>query len=294
MVNARFADAVDLNGGGLLVTPPPTRAKVTVSESEADAMFEATDAVEGPHEFAILGLGLVTVAARIENPTTTTAPPTSTIASTTVPPSAPPTTAAPPPTTTTTTTTTTTAPTAATATTQPTTTTTTTALPTYDKRLAWVGIAWGATENCPGSTTTGPASNGATSYVAVVIDARTGQQVIAYRSGSSSCTGSTQAPSVTEPNELLSVPWQPVGPASTAVQIQIPPCGQYYGWTQVATTGGSPAVQVVVAVPFDPQCGATASQSQAIDQVVPLGSGQGLVAHAPVGPVQALQALPSD
>jgi hypothetical protein len=67
----------------------------------------------------------------------------------------------------------------------------------------------------------------------------------------------------------------------------------YYGWTQVATTGGSPAVQVVVAVPFDPQCGATASQSQAIDQVVPLGSGQGLVAHAPVGPVQALQALPS-
>jgi hypothetical protein len=62
----------------------------------------------------------------------------------------------------------------------------------------------------------------------------------------------------------------------------------------VTTTGGTPAVQVVVAVPFDPPCGATASQSQSVDQVVPLGSGQSLVAHAPVGPVQALQALPSN
>jgi cell wall-associated NlpC family hydrolase len=280
VVNARFADPVDLDGGDLLVTPPPTRARVTVTESQADAMFEATDAVEGPHEFAILGLGLVTVAARVENPpttTTTTAPPaSSTTPSTTVPPS----TAPPPP------------PTTTTAPTQPTTTTTT--LPAYDKRLAWVGIVWGASESCPGSTTTRPASDGATSYVAVVIDARTGHRVIAYRSGSSPCTGATQAPSVSEPNELLSVPWQPVGPDSTAVQIQIPPCGQYYGWTQVATTGGTQAVQVVVAVPFDPLCGTTAAQSQAVDQVVPLGSGQSLVAHAPVGPVQGLQALPSN
>jgi hypothetical protein len=288
VVNARFADPVEIDNGGLLVAPPPKRANATVTESEADAMFEATDAVEGPHEFAILGLGLVTVAPRIENPTTTTTstgpPLSSTGASTTVPastaPPAAPTTTVPPPAPTTT------APAAP--------TTTTTSLPAYDKRLAWVGIVWGATANCPGSTTTQPASAGATSYVAVVIDARSGHRVIAYRSGSSACPGGSQAPSVTEPDELLSVPWQPVGPDSTAVQIQIPACGQYYGWTQVATAAGSPAVQVVVAVPFDPSCGSTASQSQSVDQVVPLGSGQSLVAHAPVGPVQALQALPSN
>ena len=98
---------------------------------------------------------------------------------------------------------------------------------------------------------------------------------------------------MTEPNELLSVPWQPVGPTSTAVQIQIPACGHYYGWTQVPTTGGGLADQVVVSVPFDPTCGSTVPQTQAVDQVVPLGSGQGLVDHAPVGPVQALEALPS-
>jgi hypothetical protein len=288
VVNARFADPVDIDNGDLLVAPPPKRATVTVTESEAEAMFEATDAVEGPHEFAILGLGLVTVAPRIENPTTTTTstvpPPTTTASSSTVsstmttPPA--PTTTVPP------------APPATTVPAAPTTTTTT--LPGYDKRLAWVGIVWGATGSCPGSTTTQAASAGATSYVAVVIDARTGHRVIAYRSASSACPGTSPAPTVTEPNELLSVPWQPVGPDSTAVQIQIPPCGQYYGWTQVATSSGTPAVQVVVAVPFDPSCGATASQSQAVDQVVPLGSGQSLVGHAPVGPVQALQALPSN
>jgi hypothetical protein len=171
-------------------------------------------------------------------------------------------------------------------------TTTTTTLPPYHARLAWVGIAWGADTTCPGSTTTQPA--GAAGYVAIVIDARTAHLVIAFRSGGSTpCTGTAQLPSVTEPDELVSVPWQTVGQASTAVQIQIPPCGSYYGWTQVPRTGGGVADQIVVAVPFDPTCGSTASQGQSVDQVVPLGSGQDLVAHAPVGPVQALQALPS-
>jgi len=159
--------------------------------------------------------------------------------------------------------------------------------------LAWVGIAWGATGTCAGSTTTAPAT-GTTGYVAVVIDARQDHRVIAYRSGGPApCSGATRTPSVTEPDELLSVPWQPVGPASTAVRIQVPPCGHYYGWTQVPATGGSVADQIVVAVPFDPMCGSTVAQGQTVDQVVPLGSGQGLVLHAPVGPVQALQALPS-
>jgi hypothetical protein len=97
---------------------------------------------------------------------------------------------------------------------------------------------------------------------------------------------------VTEPNELVSVPWSVVGPSSTAVQIHVPPCGRYYGWTQIQVAGGGVADQVVVADPFDPGCGATAAVSQAIDQVVPLGSGQNQVGHAAVGPVEALQTLP--
>jgi CelD/BcsL family acetyltransferase involved in cellulose biosynthesis len=171
----------------------------------------------------------------------------------------------------------------------------TTTLPAYHRRLAWVGIAWGATVTCGASTTTQPASGTATTYVAVVIDARAAHRVIAYRSaGTSPCTGAAEAPSVSEPNELLSVAWQPVGPSSTAVQIQVPPCGRYFGWTQVPETGGALADQLVVAVPFDPDCGTTVAQSQPVDQVVPLGSGQAQVAHAPVGPIQALQALPSN
>jgi hypothetical protein len=168
----------------------------------------------------------------------------------------------------------------------------TTTVPGFRERLAWVGIVWGATESCPGSTTTQPSPSTTNSYVAVIIDARIDHRVIAYSSGGSSpCTGSAQAPAVTVPDELLSVPWQPVSPASTAVEIEIPPCGHYYGWTQLVAGGGVDD-QVVVAVPFDPVCGATEGQSQSIDQVVPLGSAHGLVGHAAIGPVQALQALP--
>jgi hypothetical protein len=305
VVKSRFADLVDLDNGDLVVAPPPTTARATVTESQADAMFEAADAVQGPYEFAILGLGLVTVAPRVENPApTTTSPP---VSSGSAPTTAPSTTTPLPSTTTTPTTSpastpTTTSPASTTTTAGPTTTTGAgganpplTLLPSYRNRLAWVGIVWGPTGACPGSTTTEPAAARSTTYVAIVIDAHTGQRVIAYRSGGlSACTGATQVPTVTKPNELLSVPWQPVGPASTAVQIQVPACGHYYGWTQVPTTGGGLADQVVVSVPFDPACGSTVPQTQAVDQVVPLGSGQGLVNHAPVGPVRSLEALPSD
>ena len=289
VVGVRFAVPVELDHGGLLITPPApgAAATATVTEREADAMFEATEAVEGPHEFAILGLGLVTVASRYEYPapttttTTSTVPASPTVSSTTE--------------LTTTTTTTTTAPgsTALPTTTAPGLGSVLPALPGFHSRLAWVGIAWDATEACPGSTTTEPPAGTTSTYVAVVIDARTNGRVIAYRSGGPSpCTGATQAPSVTAPDELLSVAWQPVGPASTAVEIQVPACGRYYGWTQVPITGGGSADQVVVSVPFDPTCGSTVPQSQAVDQVVPLGAGQSLVDHAPVGPVQALQAPP--
>jgi hypothetical protein len=168
-------------------------------------------------------------------------------------------------------------------------TTTTAPLPTYRRRLAWVGIVWGAPSSCSGPTTTQPTATGPTSYVAVVIDARSDDRVLAYRSGGSApCTGTPVAPAVTEPDELLSVPWQPVGPASTAVQVQLPACGAYYGWTQVPAPDGAQADQVVAAVPFDPTCG-SAPQTQLVDQVVPLGSGQSQVGHAALGPIQALQ-----
>src|SRR5580700_2652999 len=51
VVNARFSVPVDLDHGGLLVSPAPARAVATVSESEAHTMFYAADAVEGPHAF---------------------------------------------------------------------------------------------------------------------------------------------------------------------------------------------------------------------------------------------------
>jgi hypothetical protein len=75
------------------------------------------------------------------------------------------------------------------------------------------------------------------------------------------------------------------------VQIEVPPCGQFFGWTQIST-GGSEADQLVVKVPFDPTCGALAGQSQVVDQVIPLGPDQGFVPHAPVGPIQAFQGPP--
>jgi len=299
VVGTRFAVAVELDHEGLLVTPPPAGAlkKATVTASEADTLFEATDAVEGPHAFAIFGLGLVTVAPSLEAPVTTTtttvpatAPSTSVPLSTTTSPS--PTTA---PTTTTTTTTTTVPPTTTTTagpgqtTAVGAVTTTTAPLPTYRRRLAWVGNVWGAPSSCSGPTTTQPTATGPTSYVAVVIDARSDDRVLAYRSGGSApCTGTPVAPAVTEPDELLSVPWQPVGPASTAVQVQLPACGAYYGWTQVPAPDGAQADQVVAAVPIDPTCG-SAPQTQLVDQVVPLGSGQSQVGHAALGPIQALQ-----
>ncbi|HTT87160.1 MAG TPA: hypothetical protein VMF60_07325 [Acidimicrobiales bacterium] len=294
VTDARYTRAVELDHGKLLITPPPGRASVAVSADEARAMFEATDAVSGPHEFAILGLGVVTVAPSAEAPpttttTTTTAAPGATVAPTTAPPTTAPPTTAP-----------TTAPTSV-----PTTAAappvTSPILPGYRRRLAWVGIAWGAPRSCGGSgrsggsTTTSTTPVSTADYVAVIIDARTPHRVIAYRSaGATPCAGAPAGPTVTEPDELLSVAWQPVGPTSTAVQIEIPACGHYFGWTQVPTGGGSTADQVVVSVPFDPTCGALSEQTQVVDQVVPLGSGQSLVAHAPVGPVQALQGPPLD
>jgi len=78
------------------------------------------------------------------------------------------------------------------------------------------------------------------------------------------------------------------------VNISVPPCGSLVGWTQVPVAAGATAnaVEVEVLLPFDPSCGATTPATQAIDDVVPLGSAQMQVPHAPLGPVEALQPPP--
>jgi hypothetical protein len=279
VVRGRFVSIVDIDSGGLQVEPA---GKTTphISVATATAMFNAADVVDGPYRFSVIGLGVVTLSPRL-SATTTSVPAVGGAAteqsSTSVA------------TTSTTTTTTTTAPNAATTTTAPnaTTTTTTTPLPRYDNRLAWVGIAWGA--DCPTGTGGSRASN---RYTAVVFDAETGRSVLAYTSrGASTCNGPIQPPTISRPAELVSVPWQPVGPSSTAVRVTMPACGTYFGWTAIPgpTTA---SIQVVARSPFDPACGSQASFTQIVDDVVPLGNSQTQVPHAEVGPIDGLRTLP--
>jgi hypothetical protein len=127
--------------------------------------------------------------------------------------------------------------------------------------------------------------------VAVVFDADTGRSAVAYASrGPASCSGPVLAPSVSRPDELVSVPWQPVGASSTAVRVTMPACSAYFGWTEVPGTGDG-SIQVVASTPFDPECGSTAPTVQVVDNVVPLGNSQAQLLHAPLGPVDGLRTL---
>jgi hypothetical protein len=127
--------------------------------------------------------------------------------------------------------------------------------------------------------------------VVVVIDADTGGSVLAYTSRSSlACSGPVMAPSISRPNELVSVAWQPVAPTSTSVRVTMPPCGTYVGWTELPGQSASP-IQVVASKPFDPDCGSKASSSLVVGSVVPLGSAQAQVPHAALGPVEGLRTL---
>jgi hypothetical protein len=266
--NGRFVATVDLGHGDVIVTPPPGGFRPKVPEAVAWTMFRSSDSTEGTHAFAILGLATVTVAqgagglaglpAPSELGTTTTTPTTST---TTTPSS--------------------------------TTTTTITLLPIYQRRVAWVGVAWGGLLACPQGASSEAKLVPDSSEVAVIFDATTGHDVIGYSSGADpSCSGSRAAPSVVRPNELVSVPWQPVGPTSTAVRVTMPACGQYDGWNEVQGPGTQNAIQVVASVPFDPECAGTSAQSEEFEDVVPLGPSQQQLAHAALGPVQALRVLP--
>jgi len=297
VVGGRFVARVELDKGDLVVAPAG-RVKPRVSAETARALFSAADVVDGAYRFSILGLGDATVSPAVSAATATTIGPgtTTTVAGAT-------TTTGPATTTTHATTTTTLSTTAstpgvtttsagvgsaATTSSAPPLTTPTPSLPRYDNRLAWVGIAWDG--DCPA-----PAGRPrpATRYVVVVIDADTGASVIDYTSRSApSCSGPALAASVSRPSELVSVPWQPVGPSSTAVRVTMPACSTYFGWTEVPGPSAS-SVQVVARKPFDPDCGSKATSVQVVDDVVPLGKAQTQVPHAPVGPVDGLRTLPA-
>jgi hypothetical protein len=289
VVGGRFVSQVKLDDGGLVVDPGGAmRPRVPVNV--ADAMFRAADVVRGAHRFSVFGLGVVTVSPQVPlatttAPDTTATTPTPTTGSGTTLPSAT--------TTTTGASSTATAPGGATGTSTsaaPTTGATPPAAappPMYQGRLAWVGIAWDVA--CPRVPNRSP---NATRYVAVVFDAQTGRSALAYTSRSAAtCNGPIRSASVSRPDELVSIAWQPVGPTSTAVRVTMPPCGSFYGWTEVATSGTN-SIQVVARVPFDPVCGSKVPVTETVDNVVPLGKSQTALPHAAIGPVDALRTLP--
>ncbi len=309
----RFVESVQLGDKVLEVNPAPQQPAPPVTAAQASSMFEAYDAFNGIYKFDMLGLGdatlnqtspqttsymvpsayvvpsgdavlSTTTTVRKLPPTTTTHPTTTTTAphvtTTTAPPPSTTTTTAPPPSTSPPSTSpsvpTTTTP-LQTTTTAPTTTTTMPAPRLYDGTLAWVGIAVGQNPGCPGKT---PAT------VAIVINAETGQDVVAVATGGCDTT----PPVITvHPIELESVPWSPVGNASTAIVAQVPGCGTYVGWTEL-TVGGSTDTQVEAAVPYNPRCANPGPVQKIVNLVVPMGGGQS-VPHAPLGPVDNLDVL---
>ena len=301
----KFASTVDLDDGGLVVQPPGHQ-RARLSESAANTAFRAADAVAADYRFAVFGLGLVTIAQDVTGPTSSTAPAARAPAGTTSTAAA----GAPGSPTTTNATTSTTARAAATAASSTTTSLSTTTSPPassapgttstsgppaasiarYDGRLAWVGIVWGPRCGASPATTTTAARHATGAYVAVIVDANTGRDVVAYTSaGVEGCGGDEQGPHAEAPDELVSVPWSVVGPSSTAVTVSVPPCGSYYGWTEVPTSATT-SLQVVARRPYS-GCPSTAATTQTVDSVVPLGGAQSQVLHAPLGPVAGLHTL---
>jgi len=124
--------------------------------------------------------------------------------------------------------------------------------------------------------------------IAFVIDAYTGQDVLQIEVPGG-CDG-PGTPVVSRPYEMESVPWAPVGQASTAINVRIPACGVYVGWTELTT--GTGATQVQAAVPYEPRCKSPVTTSRIIDLVVPLGPAQKTVPHAAIGGIDNLDVLP--
>jgi len=122
----------------------------------------------------------------------------------------------------------------------------------------------------------------------MVIDAYSGHDVLQIEVPGG--CGGPGTPAISRPYELESVPWSPVSQSSTAIAVRIPACGVYVGWTEL--TGTSSAIQVQAAVPYDPRCRSTATDSRIVDLVVPLGPSQNTVPHAALGGIDHLDVLP--
>ncbi|MFZ0667702.1 MAG: hypothetical protein WAM97_18290 [Acidimicrobiales bacterium] len=275
--HGKFVSSVTIGGGVLEVTPPPKDAQASLDAAAATSIFDSDDTFTGIYAFDIVGLGEATLSA-------SAVPTTSQTTSYRLQPLSTPTTSAPTTTTTATpatTTPTTTAPT--TPTTAPPVTTPTTApppaFPSYDKRLAWVGIAVGQTTGC----------DGAPGVVAVIMDADTGHDVVNVTIAG---CGSTAPPAVARASQLQSIAWTLVGVSNTGIVVQVPACGSYVGWTNVTMPGG-PGIQVQASVPYDPQCANASSTNQTVSLVVPANSGQTSIPHAPIGPIDDLESLVS-
>jgi hypothetical protein len=282
VARGRFVHEVVLDGGDFVVQPPGD-VTARLSRSKATPMFDAADAVVGTYPLAVLGLGIVTISTSVPSAPDAAG---SAAAAATVP-GASASTSSPSATTTSSSVTTTTAAAPTTSTLAPSGTTpgAPASVPRYAGRLAWVGMAWS-----PCTSSSGRADGAR--VVAVVFDAQSGHDALSFKGVSGHCAGVTDVAQVSRPEELESVPWQPVGPSSTAVTITLPACGSYYGWTELGGQGAG-AVQVVARRPFDPQCSPATGRTQTVDDVVPLGDGQRQVAHAPLGLVDALRSLPA-
>ena len=213
----------------------PARRRPRVSAQSAEAMFQAADVVDGAYRFAVLGLGVATMSPQVSTHDHDRS-------------GARPRPAAPPPTTTARDhrprqATTTTGATSTTGTTGATSSTATTgeratgfAAASPATTIAWRG--WGS----PGEPTARSRRAPRTRHPLRGRRHRRpdrAQRARLHQPERRPCGGTVQPTDVSRPTELVSVPWQPVGPASTAVRVTMPACGTYFGWTDVTGPGAA-------------------------------------------------------
>lgn len=181
-------------------------------------------------------------------------------------------------------------------------------LPPYSNRFAWVAILGPQSQvaiSCPGVTggNSGPATPSAQ---VVLIDARTGADVLDYRSrGNGPCGGPITGPSVQRAQEVISIPWTGVGETPVSkqqlhqlfpptanvpdrdvnwvIRYTVPRCATVRDSGVYDRTGPSqPILYVEVHVPISPPAACTPSKTVTQDfgpETVPISQAQ----HAPTG-----------
>jgi hypothetical protein len=141
-----------------------------------------------------------------------------------------------------------------------------------ERLLAWVGFArHTAAYSCPAET--GPVvkepplpSDG---YIAVVIGAVDGAPAVTYTARSSVCE-SVHPASLTNANEVVSVPWSMVGGATGAalqVVASVPPCGTVAG---IASGGSATSMTITIGATV-PDVLSHCGPAQVVSETVNLG-----------------------